>query len=147
MQSQTYIMVYSSQLIQNCLEQATSTPKTRTRVLVAAFLCIYWTIVRKKWNRNNPGHLSLSPPRLVSQQLGWPKYLLPALLSRSLVAVLLAVQWLSATRRRGELSCPGRARAWWWDPCPRMPKKVVSEPSSPRALLQPNNQYLSSREV
>jgi len=92
MQIQTYIMIYSSRLIQDCLEQVTSTQMTRTRVLVAVFLCIYWAIIRKKLNRDNPGHLYLSPPRLVSQQLGWPMYLLPAVLSHSVVAIFLVVQ-------------------------------------------------------
>lgn len=65
---------------------------------------------------------------------GWPKHLLPALRSHSVVAV----QRLSATRRHGEMSCPGCARARGWEPCLGVPKKVVSEPSSPRAPLQAN---------
>lgn len=45
MQNQTYVMIYNSHLIQDCLEQMTSTMRTRTKVLI---LCACWIIVRKK---------------------------------------------------------------------------------------------------
>lgn len=80
--------------------------------------CVYST---KKSNRISMRHLDHFPFRLVSWYQAWPK----SLPSHPVVAVFLDVQWLSATRRRGKLSCPVCVRAWW---CPKMlKKKLLSE--------------------